>query len=583
MRTPITAPRHNPYWLSDTPPDQGNVDGGFANSYQIAFDNLIGTVPSRNDVFNYRLDSATSGTLLPDGAAIDRHFKSNEYEGYLQDSWRVRPNLTITYGLRYSLLQTPWETHGQQVTPTIDTHAWYQQREIAAQSGQIYEPDLTFAPAGHFYNKPGYWPQPKGNFAPRLSIAYSPDTKTSIRVGAGIYYDHFGQSLVSTFDQNGSYGMSSAVNNPASVYAVEGDCADPSQCNNPGAPRFISRSSLPPIQTTSGPAPATATFPYTAPLDNFAITWGIDNKLQTPYSESFDLSVQRELPGGFTLETSYVGRLGRHLLQQLDLAEPVDYVDPQGGGDYFAAGTQLSKVVDQNQGCGPYSGPSGCTPPNVQAIPYFEHVFPFMANYDYDGESATQAIYDNEWSYYRYTYGATSSLADIDFSPFGVYDFPSDWQLAFLARSVFIALFTRQHWHELLQRWSGHSASPDEPWPVHGLQLHLWAVDRYGVGRGTRATFRALQKRFLIHPQHVESQPQPRSVGLRYTPSDYRRFLYLLPFGVESTTGRQFKRPCGPASLVAGNCWQCHWSSGLPFSLLNPAGLRTGKLRAMAL
>ena len=79
--------------------------------------------------------------------------------------------------------------------------------------------------------------------------------------------------------------------------------------------------------------------PYTAPVDNFAITWGLDNNLKTPYSETFDLSVQRELPGGFTVETSYVGRLGRHLLQSLDLAEPVDYVDPGGGGDYFAAGS----------------------------------------------------------------------------------------------------------------------------------------------------------------------------------------------------------------------------------------------------
>ena len=63
--------------------------------------------------------------------------------------------------------------------------------------------------------------------------------------------------------------------------------------------------------------------------------------MKTPYSESFDLSVQRELPGGFTIETAYVGRLGRHLLQSLDLAMPTDYVDPNGGGDYFTAGTQL--------------------------------------------------------------------------------------------------------------------------------------------------------------------------------------------------------------------------------------------------
>ena len=46
---------------------------------------------------------------------------------------------------------------------------------------------------------------------------------------------------------------------------------------------------------------------------------------------------------------------------------------------------------------------------------YFENVFPFMANIDYNGESATQAIYTNEWAPYRSQYGATSALADIDF------------------------------------------------------------------------------------------------------------------------------------------------------------------------
>ncbi len=58
-------------------------------------------------------------------------------------------------------------------------------------------------------------------------------------------------------------------------------------------------------------------------------------------------------------------------------------------------------------------GDSGVPP--SRAIQYFENVFPFMANPDYNGESATQAIYTNEWAPYRSQYGATSALADIDF------------------------------------------------------------------------------------------------------------------------------------------------------------------------
>ena len=386
----------NPSWLGGSPPDPSTlgldaVSDGFSSSYQQAFANLVGTIPQVNNQFNYAVSSPTSGTLLADGAFIDRHFKTNEYEWYIQDSWRVRPNLTLTFGIRQTILQTPWETRGQQVAPTIDTHTWFTQREVAALKGQIYEPDLTFAPNGPFYGKPGYWAKSKDNFAPRFAIAWSPSPKTSIRAGAGIYYDHYGESLVNIFDQNGSFGLSSQITNPAGLYTTN------------TAPRFVGRHTLP---FNNGTPPPTQAFPFTAPEGNFAITWGLDSKLKTPYSEAFDFSVQRELRGGFTFEAAYVGRLGRHLLQSLDLAEPVDFVDPNGGGDYFTAGAQLSGMVDRNGG-----DPSA----SVSAIPYFEHLFPYMANFDFPGESATQAIYSDEWAPFRSILGATTALADIDF------------------------------------------------------------------------------------------------------------------------------------------------------------------------
>jgi len=400
----------NPYWLGGSPPDPSTigglpVDSGFTNSYVIAYANLVGTIPSFTNVWNYHVDNATTGSLLADGTPLARHFKANEYEWYIQDAWRVLPNLTVTFGLRHSILQTPWETQGQEVAPTVDTHAWYMQRETAALQGQIYEPDLTFAPAGSFYNKPGYWPKQKANFAPRLSVAYSPDSKTSIRAGFGLFFDHYGQQLVSTFDQNGSFGINSQVTNPAGLYGFE------------TAPRYINRRTLPPI--SNGTPAATVTYPYTAPTGNFAITWGLDNRLKTPYSESIDFSVQRQIPGGFTIEANYVGRLGRHLLQSLDIAEPVDFVDTNGGGDYFHAGSTLSKLVDLNGGnyglVKDQNGNVTGSAVNVPTIQYFEDIFPWMTNLDYLGESATQAVYDHEWAPYRSNLGATTALADIDF------------------------------------------------------------------------------------------------------------------------------------------------------------------------
>jgi hypothetical protein len=390
----------NPYWLGGVAPAPGDLGQGFGNSYLIAYANIVGVVPSVTDVYNYTVSSASSASLLADGVALQKHFKANEYEWYVQDAWHPLQNLTLTFGLRHSILQTPWETSGQEVTPTVDTHTWYLARETAALNGQINQPDLSFAPSGPFYHRPGYYPKSKDNFAPRFALAYAPGPKTSIRMGVGMYYDHFGEALVNEFSQFGQFGLGSQITNAASVYQTE------------TAPRFINRNTLP---FNDGVAPSKQSFPYPPADYNALISTGLDSKMKTPYSISEDLSVQRELPGGFTVEAAYVGRLGRHLMQSLDLAEPTDFVSP-GGGDYYTAGTQLSKLVDQHGGYS-YTATNGCNCnqyAKVPAIPYFENMFPWMKNYDYGGESATQAIYSDEWNPSRANLGATTALFDLD-------------------------------------------------------------------------------------------------------------------------------------------------------------------------
>ncbi|HWA95761.1 MAG TPA: TonB-dependent receptor [Terracidiphilus sp.] len=544
----------NPYWLSGAVPGEDAVDGGFQNSYEIAFANMVGTVPSRTDVVNYKISSADSGSLLADGATIERHFKSNEFEGYIQDAWRILPNLTVTYGLRYSYLQTPWETKGQQIAPTIDTHAWYLQREEAAQNSEIYQEDLTFAPTGAYYGKPGYYPPNKKNFAPRLAIAWGPDSKTSVRAGFGIYYDHFGQALVSDVDAHGSFGLSSSLTNPsAGLYQIEGNCA--TGCSHPGAPRFVGRNTLPNI---AHPTPdTTAAFPYLYPLNSFSIQSGLDSRISTPYSESFDLSVQRELPGGFTLETSYVGRLGKKLLQSLDLAEPVDYVDPQGGGDYFAAGSLLSKYVDDN---------GGDENASVPAIPYFEHVFPFMANLDYQGESATQAIYYWEWAPYRYNWGATTSLSDIDFySPlYGWYGNPSDWKPHFWQdqfSTLYVLSSVGSSYYNAGQITLRHPMS-------HGLQMDFAYTYSHSIDLGSdteRATLRnGGTFSFILNTWKPELNRGSSDFDTRHLITV--DWLYQFPFG----RGKALLGNAGRITngLIGGWQWSGlgRWSSGLPFS-----------------
>lgn len=375
------------------------VDSNSTTNYDFAVSALAGLTNEESDHLNYTLSKdGTTGTILGVGAPVQRSFRTHEFEYYVQDSVKLKPNLTVTAGLRHTILQTPYETNGQQVQPTIDIHDWFATRAAQAAQGNSVQPEISFAPAGQARNKKPFYPMNWGNIAPRFALAFSPAPeegsfmnkllggagKSSIRAGFGIYYDHFGQGLVTSYSQHGSFSLSSELTNPSSVQTAD------------TTPRFTGLHNLPGLIPADARA-QTITYPQTPSNDpsttGFAITQGLDDRIKTPYSEVFNLSVQRELKGGFTLEADYVGRLGRHLLQQLDLAQPLNLVDSQSGMDYYTAATMLSKQVDQ-----------GAT--TVAAIPYFENLFPDAAGLDTagdgaEGNSATQNIYTDLWQYVR--------------------------------------------------------------------------------------------------------------------------------------------------------------------------------------
>ena len=536
------------------------VSSGYGTSFDYAYATIVGLTAERDAAANWVVASPTQGNLLADGAVVSRHFKANEFEYFLQDSWRVRPNLTVTFGIRHTILQTPYETKGQQVAPTVDTHEWYLKRGQAAAQGQVFEDDLLFVPAGKMNHAPAYWPKQKGNIAPRLSIVYAPNPKTSIRSGFGFYFDHYGEALTSQFSRRGSFGLSSQFQSPANT------------TNYGTAPRFTGPHDLPPLPIPTATNPQI--YPYKVPDGTFGINWGIDNHIKTPYVEAFNLSVQRELPGGFLLDTAYVGRFGRHLLQQLDLAEPVDYNDPQGAGDYFHAGTQMSKYTDQRGGsCSACDG-------NYQHIPtiqYFEDVFPEMKNLDYDvsGESATDLIYNYEWAPQRYTYGETGAIYDIDFAcaqpwSYGcVYPHPIFWQSQF---SSLIALSSiGMSYYNAAQLTLRHPAK-------HGLTMDFSYTYSRSIDMGSDAE-RATTSYGAI--QNVWNPALSRGL------SDFDTkhlisgdWAYQLPFG----RGKMLLPNSGRVGEAIWGGWQLgglgRWSSGLPFSVIEPGWTTNWELQA---
>jgi len=368
------------------------VESSFGASYDFAMVALAGLIPEVSS--NYELNKNLA--VLPQGSLVPRHFRDHEFEFYAQDQWRVKPNLTFTYGLRYTLLQPPYETTGTQVSPTISLNNWFQQRSNAMLAGTVYDPTIQFALSGQANGKQPYWSWDYKDFAPRIALAYSPTAdsswgkklwggagQTSIRMGYGMYYDHFGEGITNTFDRNGSFGLTTSITNAAGIQTVDGSA------------RFSALNTIPTTSQSTTNAcsancpivepPPSGPFPVTPPLGpnngGYAITWGLDDKLKTPYSHVVDFSLTRQLPKQFVFEASYVGRFAHRLLQESDLAEPADLVDPKTGMDYFHAVQALAKQY--------YAGTpiQNITPATVgaKAYQYWQDIFPGAA-----GPAATQ-------------------------------------------------------------------------------------------------------------------------------------------------------------------------------------------------
>jgi len=377
---------------TSSPLDPGNngypaVDGNFGPNYDSAATIVMGIFPEGDGIYNF----ARNGSALPQGTPINRRYAINDYEFFGQDTWRVTPRITLTYGLRWVLEAPPYETSGYQVAPCIEATSggctnqnaadWFNNTVGLANSGQPANNagEISFRLGGPVNHGPGLWNWDRKNFSPRIALAWAPDTgegwvskvlgkkdQFSFRAGYSIMYDHFGVPVVNTFDQKGSFGLSTQLGNPAGV--VSPSNAPRFTCLTPGS---SGQSCLPePCPSLNGPGclfgPApTGGFPYTPGNTAFAINWGLDQGVKTPYTHVFNLSVARQLTSHSSLQIAYVGSVGRRLSLQDDLAMPINLTDPTSNTKYFQAATMLSQAAAV-----------GTNVNQIKPIPFFENIFP---------------------------------------------------------------------------------------------------------------------------------------------------------------------------------------------------------------
>ena len=539
----------------------------YGNEYNSALMNIVVTISEGDAVYNY----TKTGSTLAVGAPLKREYRWNEYEFYAQDTWRASKALTLTYGLRYSYLQAPAETSGTQVgTCQVSGNScnpYLLQQYVDSSAAQAASGgaannagEVGFNLNGRYNNAPDFWTPDKHDLAPRLAIAFSPAPaggfwqkifgyqQSSIRTGYSLVYDHFGAAIVQNFDTTGSYGLSSHLSNAPGSVPIE------------DAPRFTSINAVPQSLLPSAPAGGFPAIPAATGNGSFAISWGLDSAIKTPYSHLFDLSISRQLPNGASLEVSWVGRYAHHLLAQEDVAMPINLT--VGGTTYFTAAAQLAKMARANV---PVT--------SVAAVPYWEQQFGALGGQDigmgYGPLTATQNVYAlflsnlyNE-TYALYQLDTPGSLpnsnigAAVDYPAFRYYH--DQYSALYAWRSVGYSNFNAL---EVVYRQHFGGLQTDFNY-TYGKSLDITSqAERLGNSAGTNYA-------------QIMNTWDPRQL---YGPSDFdvrhqlnSNFVLNLPFG----KGKKFFGSVRHLAneLVGG--WQTtgivRWTSGFPFLMNNGA------------
>ena len=237
--------------------------------------------------------------------------RSKYYALFGQDSWRLTSNLVLNYGLRWEASMPWYDT--QNKTETIIP---------GKQSVKFPGAPLGYVVAGDPGVPRTLGPTQWHNFSPRLGLAYSPSASsgilgklfggpghTSIRVGGGIYYTSVED--LSQFLEVGDppYGLYYGSSSPPLLEA-------PYITRSSGA-GVGQRFPLPFPSTNVSPSHPDTNFPW-GQVEPLSYDWSFDNKNKLPYSEHYELSIQRQIGANTVTTISYVGNQGHRLVSGVE-------------------------------------------------------------------------------------------------------------------------------------------------------------------------------------------------------------------------------------------------------------------------
>ncbi len=299
---------------------------------------LTGTVTSAQMVNNS--PGGANPQFLP-GETRFREWHQNEYSGYFKDDFKLTPSLTLNLGIRYELYAHPYEGQGKMLAPVGGGGAVFGISGNTFANGEFHPGSLNGAITKIQNIGPGT-PNPgvniyetdRNNFAPAVGFAWSMPgegrlhwltggkDKTVVRAGYGIGYERL--PIYLTHLHSGF---------------------------EPGFSEIDTSFTATNISTVTLPVPPVgvplSTIPLVGAGSHSQALYAFAQDVRTPYTQNYNLSVQRSLPHGFALNMAFVGSKGTKLLRSVNTNEANIYENGLLAGFKAVQGGGNSPLLDQ--------------------------------------------------------------------------------------------------------------------------------------------------------------------------------------------------------------------------------------------
>ena len=342
MGVPITNTDqwNNTLYLSDT---VSKVIGGHTLKFGGQFHtDQVNENPNATFNGTFNIDGTQTGNAFADfllglpsnfTQTTGQHFylRNHYAAAFLEDSWRARPNLTLNYGVRWDLIE-PWSEKYNSIQTIVpgEQSVLYPN----ALPGLVVPGDpgipSTLSPARY------------RNFAPRIGVAYSPNTKTSIRASYGIFYTAFPGLSAGIMYGVPPYGYNYLSPAPPLLATPFINAGDGAQNADPFPFQF------PPHNVSAQNPYSGFNFSSVAPISADPYFY---YRNSVPYTENYMVSLQRQVTGNALLTVSYAGNQGHHLL----VLVPTNVGNPA----LCLSLSQPSEVSPGSSTCGPFGEDAG--------------------------------------------------------------------------------------------------------------------------------------------------------------------------------------------------------------------------------